>query len=81
MLEIVPRRPPGQRFAKRQTEPAKAQGSARPKLGKVTVDDADLFIGRFENGALANLEATRCAPGRKNQITIEINGTKGSLVF
>jgi len=51
------------------------------KKGKVTVDDAVSWIGRFENGALANLEATRFAPGRKNHIAIEINGDKGSLYF
>lgn len=54
---------------------------AARKTGKVTVDDAALFIGRFENGALANLEATRFALGRKNHITLEINGSKGSLAF
>ncbi len=51
------------------------------KMGKVTVDDAAICIGRFVNGALANLEATRFALGRKNHITIEINGSKGSLYF
>jgi predicted dehydrogenase len=51
------------------------------KLGKVTVDDAAMLIGRMENGVLANLEATRYAPGRKNHIEIEINGSKGSLYF
>jgi predicted dehydrogenase len=56
-------------------------GKAAQKMGKVTVDDASLFIGRFQNGALANLEATRFALGRKNHITIEINGSKGSLYF
>jgi predicted dehydrogenase len=50
-------------------------------MGKVTVDDAALFIGRFKNGAIANLEATRFALGRKNHITLEINGSKGSLYF
>ncbi len=54
---------------------------ASSKTGKVTVDDAVSWIGRFKNGALANLEATRFAQGRKNHITIEINGSKGSLVF
>lgn len=49
--------------------------------GKVTVDDAVSWIGRFRNGAIANLEATRFANGRKNHITLEINGSKGSLVF
>jgi predicted dehydrogenase len=51
------------------------------KMGKVTVDDAAICIGRFTNGALANLEATRFALGRKNHIEIEINGSKGSLAF
>lgn len=51
------------------------------KLGKVTVDDTVSWIGRFKNGAVANLEATRFAHGRKNHITLEINGSKGSLAF
>ena len=51
------------------------------KMGEVTVDDAAMFIGRFANGALANLEATRFALGRKNNIVIEINGSQGSLFF
>jgi predicted dehydrogenase len=54
---------------------------ASGKKGKVTVDDAVSWIGRFENGALANLEATRFACGRKNHITFEINGEKGTLCF
>ncbi len=53
----------------------------RLKRGKVTVDDAVSVIGRFRNGALASLEATRFAPGRKNGLTIEINGSEGSLRF
>lgn len=56
-----------------------AQGSA--EMGKVTVDDAVSVIGRFDNGALLNLEATRFALGRKNGIQLEINGEKGSLYF
>ncbi|HUA39131.1 MAG TPA: Gfo/Idh/MocA family oxidoreductase [Candidatus Sulfopaludibacter sp.] len=55
--------------------------SAGRKMGKVTVDDAAMFIGRMENDVLANLEATRFAAGRKNHIEIEINGSKGSLYF
>ncbi|GIH96057.1 Gfo/Idh/MocA family protein [Planobispora siamensis] len=49
--------------------------------GTVDVDDAALFIGRFEGGALASFEATRFAAGRKNALRIEINGSKGSLAF
>jgi predicted dehydrogenase len=59
------------------TMPAKSP----EKKGKVTVDDAAVFIGRFANGALASLEATRWAAGRKNHLTLEINGAKGSLSF
>jgi hypothetical protein len=41
-----------------------------------------IFIPAWmEGGVMANLEATRYALGRKNQIAIEINGSKGSLVF
>ena len=55
-------------------------GKRKPRA-KVTVDDALAVIGRFRNGALATLEATRFAPGRKNALTIEINGSAGSLLF
>ncbi len=54
---------------------------AGKQLGRVTVDDAVSWIGRFKNGAVANFEATRFAYGRKNHITLEINGSKGSLFF
>ena len=48
---------------------------------KVTIDDATLFLARFADGALASFEATRMAPGRKNYNRIEVNGSRGSLVF
>lgn len=51
------------------------------KMGKVTAPDSAMFMGRMSNGVLANLEATRYAPGRKNHIEVEINGSKGSLLF
>jgi predicted dehydrogenase len=51
------------------------------RMGKVTVPDSAMFIGRMENGVLANVEATRYALGRKNHIAIEINGSKGSIYF
>ncbi len=54
---------------------------AKGRKGRVTVDDAVVTLGRFKNGALCNLEASRFALGRKNQLQIEINGSKGSLVF
>jgi len=48
---------------------------------KVELDDATLFLTRFESGALGSFEATRFATGRKNHNRIEINGSDGSLVF
>ncbi|MEV7809118.1 Gfo/Idh/MocA family oxidoreductase [Microbispora sp. NPDC088329] len=51
------------------------------EMGEVTVDDAALFIGRFEGGALGSFEATRFASGRKNALRIEVNGSLGSLTF
>jgi len=51
------------------------------KKGRVTVDDACLFLARFESGAVGSFEATRFAQGRKNGERIEINGEKGSIAF
>ncbi len=53
----------------------------RRRGARVDVDDAASVIGRFSNGAMLNLEATRFAHGRKNQLSFEINGSRGSLVF
>ena len=50
-------------------------------MGKVTVDDTAMCLARFKNGTIGVLEASRFAPGRKNAIQIEINGSKGSLSF
>jgi predicted dehydrogenase len=47
----------------------------------VTVDDATLFLARFAGGALGTFEATRMAPGRKNFNRVEVNGSRGSLVW
>ena len=66
----------GQTFVKRRPLPDNPR-----RRGRVTVDDAASVIGRFRSGALLSLEATRFASGRKNGLTIEINGSAGSLVF
>jgi predicted dehydrogenase len=47
----------------------------------VAVDDAFVSLIEFENGALGTVEASRFCAGRKNHQIIEINGSKGSLVF
>ena len=65
----------------RDIRKAAALPKQKGRRGKVTVDDAVSVMGRFRNGALASLEATRFAHGRKNGLTIEINGSAGSLAF
>lgn len=71
-------------FIKERPLPGASEGlsaAGTAEKGKVTVDDAVVTIGKFENGALLNLEATRFALGRKNGIQLEINGSKGSISF
>jgi predicted dehydrogenase len=55
--------------------------TAGAEMGEVTVDDAALFMTRFENGAIGTFEVTRFAKGRPNYNSFEINGSKGSIVF
>ena len=55
-------------------------GSGRGR-GEVTVDDTAVFTANFDNGAIGTFEATRFAAGRKNAMSIEINGSRGSLYF
>jgi predicted dehydrogenase len=47
----------------------------------VTVDDAFTAQAEFASGALGTFEASRCAPGRKNGHTFEIDASDGALAF
>ncbi|MFW5977603.1 MAG: Gfo/Idh/MocA family protein, partial [Halohasta sp.] len=47
----------------------------------VTVDDAYTAQAEFANGAVGSFEASRFATGHKNDHTIEIHGSEGSLKF
>jgi myo-inositol 2-dehydrogenase/D-chiro-inositol 1-dehydrogenase len=47
----------------------------------VGIDDASLFLARFENGSLATFEATRYARGHKALYTLEINGENASIMW
>ena len=58
-----------------------AQADANAPRGTVDVDDGTVFIAEFENGALGVFEATRFAQGHKNDLSIEVNGDKGSIKF
>lgn len=55
--------------------------AADTPMGPVTVDDAALFIARFDGGAIGVFEASRTALGRKNAMRLEVNGTLGSIAF
>jgi predicted dehydrogenase len=72
-------------FVHRRPLPGAAAGlaatAAGGESGEVTVDDAALFLGRLDGGAIATYEATRFATGRKNAIRVEVNGSTGSLAF
>jgi predicted dehydrogenase len=57
----------------RETE----EGDTRP----VTVDDAYTAQVAFENGAVGTFEASRFATGHKNDHTIEVQGSAGSIRF
>ena len=46
-----------------------------------TVDDGFEAAVSFEGGAIGTIEATRFAPGRKNALSFEINGSGGSIAF
>ncbi|MBI3671911.1 MAG: Gfo/Idh/MocA family oxidoreductase [Rhizobiales bacterium] len=51
------------------------------KTEKVGIDDASLFLARFDNGSLASFEATRYARGHKALYTLEINGEYASIAW
>lgn len=51
------------------------------KVEPVGIDDASLFMCRFENGSLASFEATRYARGHKALYTLEINGEHASAFW
>jgi predicted dehydrogenase len=71
-------------FVKERPLPSASSGlsaSGSSAMGPVTVDDAAVFMGRLESGALATYEATRFATGRKNGLRVEVNGSLGSVAF
>jgi len=57
------------------------EGGDSTETREVTVDDAYTAQAEFENGAVATYEASRFANGAKNDHSIEINGSRGSLKF
>ena len=58
-----------------------SSNDAKSGVGEVENDDQAHMMVRFANGAQGTLEASRIAWGRKNGLSFEITGTKGSLIF
>jgi predicted dehydrogenase len=55
--------------------------SVDAERAEVDVDDEVMSMVRFKSGAVGSIEASRNAWGRNNFITLEIHGTKGSILF
>lgn len=53
----------------------------KQEMGTVDVDDACGLLIQFSSGKMGMLEASRFARGRRNHITFEVNGSKGSFYF
>jgi predicted dehydrogenase len=53
--------------------------AGRPR--DVEVDDASSSLVRFSSGAQGTLEVARAAPRRPCDFTIEVNGSKGTVMF
>ncbi|WP_339910551.1 Gfo/Idh/MocA family oxidoreductase [Symmachiella dynata] len=51
------------------------------EMQPVSIDDACMFLARFENGSMGTFESSRYARGRKNFNTFEMNGEDGSVFF
>jgi len=58
-----------------------AEGSDGAETRPVTVDDAYQATAEFENGAMGRFEASRFATGHKNDHSIAVHGSAGSLRF
>jgi predicted dehydrogenase len=50
-------------------------------LAPVTVDDAASALLEFSGGAVGTFDATRMAPGYRNWLGIEVNGSRGTVRF
>ena len=48
---------------------------------KVETEDVISFLGRYTSGAICSISASRIAAGRKNSLTLEIQGTLGTAAF
>jgi predicted dehydrogenase len=75
---LIPERPlPTSAFDSLGNKPT----GGKAEMGTCDVDDACGLLVKFESGVMGMLEASRMARGRRNYISFEINGSKGSVYF
>ena len=74
-----------QTFIKKRPKPAFVDGLVAipgKEIGEVDVDDASAIMLKFKGkSTMGYIEVTRYGTGHRNQNRIEINGSKGSLIF
>jgi predicted dehydrogenase len=72
-------------FTRRRPKPAFVDGlvaRAGTEIGDVDVDDASAFLARFQGvKTMGYFEMTRYGTGHRNQNRIEVNGSKGAIIF
>jgi predicted dehydrogenase len=78
MERYIPDRPIQEGGVDQLAGASKQTGAPR---GEVDVDDEVMSLLRFTDGAVGSIEATRAAHGRKNFLTFEIHGDRGSVAF
>ncbi len=61
--------------------PERPVAAGAATLGTVETEDVLAFVGRFISGAIAQISTSRIATGRKNALTVEIQGTLGTATF
>jgi predicted dehydrogenase len=60
---------------------ASVAASARTFVPGRQVDDGVAAVVEFATGAMGTIEATRLAPGHRNSLRLEVNGSKASIAF
>ena len=58
-----------------------AERGSGEKTARSDVDDCAAWLARFDSGSTGTFEVSRLAAGRRNQLSIEVNGRKGSIAF
>lgn len=55
--------------------------NAAGETQQVTADEANIACVEFADGAIGTIESSGVSAGRNNQLTWEVNGTKGSIAW